>query len=55
MKTKNVFRVEWLHNCNWRMELNGGGRFDTRKEAQAYQRFIERESPGLETRIVEVE
>lgn len=49
-----VYRVEWLHNCNWRYEENSGGRFDTLKEAKQYQAFCERECLSLVTRIVEV-
>lgn len=49
-----VYRVEWLHNCNWRYEENSGGRFDTLKEAQQYLAFCQRESPTLQLRIAEV-
>ncbi len=57
MKTKSgiCYRVEWLHNYQWRMELNDKGTFATRPEAKAYEKEIKRHSsPGLKTRIIKL-
>ncbi len=52
---KKRYRVEWMHNFNWRMDEDGSGTFATREEAEEYIRLSQKQSSGpLTTRIVEV-
>lgn len=49
------YRVEWKHNGNWRMEVNGGLTFNTRADAQAALEAEKEKAPSLELRLVEVQ
>jgi hypothetical protein len=46
------YRIEWMHNGNWRMEENGGGVYATLEEAEVARKNDSYR--GLTTRIVEV-
>lgn len=49
------FRVEWMHNGNWRMDDDSTGTFTTKEKALEYEIQIKASSTGeLVTRIVEV-
>jgi hypothetical protein len=47
------YRIEWLHNGNWRMELNHKGEYDSKQAAERAARS--NDYGGLKTRIVEIE
>lgn len=49
-KTKK-YRIEWMHNCNWRMDDIPGYTFETVDEAAEE---IRTQFVGMQTRIVEV-
>ncbi len=49
-----LYRVEWLHNNNWRMEVNDGLVFVKKEEAYVAAENEKVKSPGLITRVVEI-
>lgn len=56
MKTKKakrkIYQVQWLHNGQWRIELNNIGDFPTKEAAQKATQS--RAYKNVQTRIVEV-
>lgn len=52
MKNKNLYRVEWKHNGNWKMDYPPKGTFPTRAAAELAAKSVEYKK--LETRIVKV-
>lgn len=52
MKKQFLYRVEWKHNGQWRMEENGIGTFKTLAEAKKAQKS--RAYERVETRIVKL-
>lgn len=53
MEKKKRYRIEWMHNYQWRMEWNEGLVFETKKEA--LEKLKEPEFSKLQVRIVELE
>lgn len=53
---KKLYRVEWMHNGNWRMDASSSGTFKTKEEAREHKKTLQRNSSGnLEMRILEIE
>lgn len=48
------YRVEWMHNGQWRMAENDAETFSTREAAERHLKTLKKKYPKLETRIVDL-
>lgn len=52
--TMKNYRVEWMHNGQWRMAENDAETFSTREAAERHLKTLKKKYPKLETRIVDL-
>lgn len=48
------YRVEWMHNYQWRMDLDQHGTFSSKEKAEKHRDEMQKKYLEMKIRIVEV-